>query len=390
MFDVIVCTHARLEAALLREWVLWNHAAGVQHFVIFDNNDVSPGGMRDAFDEAVAPFPTSLVTTHRFPRDVMNDPSLAEMYGLERAVFDSLDVSQENPLKQRCYDMYRHRARWIAFIDMDEVFVALQNITLPEFLAQPQIADDASIGGVGVFWRVSHYSGHFLRPANGALTNYDLCEAHPSNKHIKTIVRGGLGEPAMRIHNAHYMTYAAGRRCITEPLLSPDGCGMYEHLFNESWSRPSSVHFQLNHYYARSIEDFVTKVLRGSYFGNALNSQYHQRHIGNGAYMSNCFRAKDEPTLRAAAKAAALRASLGIPWGPAHLTVPPMDSGTRAWSPALGVFYDAIVSQKTWDEDFYLRANAGRADCLPNPPLDGFGRFWLADTAEGACEYRFT
>lgn len=395
-WDVIVCSHARLEAPLLREWVLWNAAAGVQHFVIYDNNDAAPDGLRDAFDEALAPFPASLVTTARYPRDVMNNPAMAPLYGLDRADFDSLDVAYENPLKQRCFDDYSARAKWIAFIDVDEVFVAVQEgLSLPAFLARPAIADDASIGGVGVFWRMNHYSGHFLRPVDGLLAGYGVCEplSHPmTNKHIKTIVRGQTAEPVMTINNAHFMNYAPGRRCVTEPELLEDGCDYQRHLLNASFRRPASVHFQLNHYYARSVEDFIAKTLRGSYFGDALQAEHHLRHIGNGAYASNCAVALDVPTLRASAAAAALRARLHVPLGPAAAPLPPLPPAYRAWSPVFSAFYDAVASRKVWDEAFYLRENAGRPECQPTPPLDALLLYWIRDATNvstGACSARF-
>jgi drug/metabolite transporter (DMT)-like permease len=389
-WDVIVCSHARMEAPFLREWVLWNYAAGVQHFVIFDNNDAAPGGLSDAFDEALAPFPKSLITILRYPRDVMNNPALAETYGLNRSDFENLDLTMDNPLKQRCYDIYRSSAKWIALIDVDEVFVALQNLTLPAFLAEPQIAEDKSIGGVGVFWRFSHYSGHFLRPKHNLLENFDLCEYHEANKHIKTIARASTMEPTVTIVNAHYMEYHHGYRCVTEPSLLEEGCDIAEHLLNNNWKRPVSVHFQLNHLFSRSVEDFVIKALRGSYFGEKRNNDLHLHHIRGAAYGSNCFRTQDEPSLRAAKHVAALRAELNIPLYIPGSRMPPISKDFRMWSPSLGAFYDAIQARLTWDEAYYLSANAGRPECLPSPPMDGLMRFWADDKANNeTCAFRF-
>jgi solute carrier family 35 protein E3 len=399
-WDVIVCAHARMEAHILRDWVLWNHAAGVQHFVVMDNNDIGPDGMRDDFDGALAPFDRELVTTLKYPKDVMNNISLADQYGLRRADFEGLNLMDDNPLKQRCHDLYRSRARWIAFIDTDEVFVPVQaGLSLPAFLSQSRFSDDETIGGVGVFWRVSHYSGHFLRPQSGRFAEYDLCASHGVNKHIKAIVRGATRSlaPAMQISNAHYMHYAPGWRCVTEANMSSEGCSdqdLGQYLYSSSWARPPSVHFQLNHYALRSIEDYLIKMLRGTFFRSGLPAEYHigHRHLGYWG-ISACAVTVDEPTRRAAVSVEKLRAQLQVPampWSPTQ--VPPMSESFRAFAPSLAEFHAAVLERTVWDEEFYLSSNANRSACLPSTAeMDGLLTFWAANknSTAGGCSVRF-
>jgi hypothetical protein len=55
----------------------------------------------------------------------------------------------------------------------------------------------------------------------------------------------------------------------------------------------------------------------------------------------------------------------------------------------LGILYDAVSKNKTWDEDFYLQANEGRQECAPLPPLDGLMHFWARGGFAAGCSYRF-
>ncbi len=392
-WDVIICGHARLDAHMLREWVLWNAAAGVQHFVIYDNNDIAPGGLADAFDEALAPFPASLVTTERYPKDVMNNVALASKYNLNRSNFDALDMTSNNPLKQRCYDQYHNRARWIAFIDTDEVFVPLiDGLLLPTLLNMPRFATDDSVGGVGFFWRMMAYSGHFSSDGRG-FHDYRACpRASGANRVLKTVAKSLVrGQPAVsRVDHAHFLEYRDGLRCLPETAAASGGdergCS-HADLFGTDWTTfNGSAHMQLNHYFSRSVEDWVRKILRGLYFQVNVDGM---RPGTDFTMNSDCAAVDDVPTARAAERVAALRAALQVPPGPPLGPLPPLSAAARAHQPVIGIFYDAIAAKLTWDEPFYLAENAARPECLPSPPFDALMHFWTRGGFEAGCVYHF-
>jgi hypothetical protein len=388
-----------MEAHILREWVLWNHAAGVQHFVIMDNNDANPNGMRDDLDEALSPFSKDLVTILKFPRDVMNNIDLAPLYGFNRSDFESLDILQENPLKQRCYDIYRSRSKWIAFIDVDEVFVPIQEgLSLPNFLSQAPFSIDEFIGGVGFLWRISHYSGFFSSQSQ-SLSNFDLCEDHATNKHIKPIVRGATRSllPVMRIFNAHFLAYEAGYRCVLEGTLVSEGCSdqdLHKFVLNETWQRPKSVYFQLNHYALRSVSEYLVKFLHGTYMGEKLQSEHHLRHLAGYSGFSSCRRVQDISTQRSATVVRSFKKLLNIEDSvPPSLQSMSISQSVRNWSPPLGEFFDALKDKKSWDENYYLQVNQNKSECYPTSQLDGLLTFWGANRASfsngGPCKVRF-
>lgn len=88
-----------------------------------------------------------------------------------------------------CVSRFRHRHRWLAFIDADE-FIVLHDAgpslrhQLPSFLERYD-----EHGGLAINWVVFGSSGHAARPAGGVLVNYVSClqPQQEQNAHVKVI-----------------------------------------------------------------------------------------------------------------------------------------------------------------------------------------------------------
>lgn len=224
-WDVIACAQARMEAHLLRKWILSNHAAGIQHFIIMDNNDARPDGEHDDFYSVIAQFDRGLVTTLRFPRDVVNNPSLAEQYGLRRK--DFLGLEGDNALMKRCYDMYRIQARWIAFMNVTEIFVPHENQLLPaSYLSQPHVLSNESIRSVDSVSCVSNLSTQ--TSTTSTLAEYVPCE--PGMHRLTTIARGATKTfareeikshqlPTVSSNIRHLLSMGCAASCQTVPYF---------------------------------------------------------------------------------------------------------------------------------------------------------------------------
>ena len=394
-WDVIACTSARMDADLLRSWVLWNHVAGIEHFVIMDNNDVSPAGLKDDIDEQLGPLiRAGLVTVHRYYKDVMNNLTLAGEYGLIASDYESLYASYgDNQLKRRCYDLYHPRAKWVAFIDVDEVFVSIDDSArnIAQFLNRP-IFSSKHIGGVGFFWRFTSYTGHFLRPGSeDSFSPFKLCErTYWPNRHIKTVVRGTLGghqRPLLDIGNAHYMDYVPGYSCVLENAPEdPLGCVEEATRLNVSWLPSPSQAFQINHYYSRSFEDYATKASRGVFF-----NQSRDITLMPGTFtVASCSMVFDLPTARAASRVDALRKRIGLHSPPKNSKRAQLsskwadDSGTIQ-----GLLAQALSERRDWDQAYYLEANENNEECTPTPPEDTFIHFINTGYAAG-CNFQFS
>ena len=56
-----------MDAHPLQSWALWNHIAGIEHFITMNINDVSHAGKKDDFEQAVQPLvERGLVTVHNY------------------------------------------------------------------------------------------------------------------------------------------------------------------------------------------------------------------------------------------------------------------------------------------------------------------------------------
>ena len=101
-----VCAIAKNEGPYFREWIEWHLAQGVEKFYIYDNEST------DGTREVLQPYIERGVVDYRYWPG----------YRRQLAAYDD------------CMDRYRFAARWIAFIDLDEFIVPLQNASIPAFL----------------------------------------------------------------------------------------------------------------------------------------------------------------------------------------------------------------------------------------------------------------
>ena len=127
-----VCAIFKDEAEYLPEWVTFHRLMGVETFYLYDNDST------DDWRRALHPELTSgLVRVTPWPAE----PRDAQLSAY-----------------RDCLKRYRHQARWIAFLDIDEFLFSPRGQSLPQVLAAfPPFA------GVVVAWRV-YGTGGIARP----------------------------------------------------------------------------------------------------------------------------------------------------------------------------------------------------------------------------------
>lgn len=374
-WTLIACISCRMEAHNLREWIVWNHLAGIEHFVIFNNNDIAPTGQHDNVTGALQFFiERGLVTIIPGHKDAMNNPQLADEYGLQspfgKRFFETLNMKIGNPLKHRCWEMYKYRAKWIAFIDNDEYFTPIKPYaTLPEML----LNRFNTKAGVGFFWKIASYTGHFLRPADGSVSHYKLCKWHPSNRHIKTIAQPQL---INGVDNAHYLGYPTPNAgCVTDDGTST-GCDV-SNLWKEDWF-PVYQEFSLNHYFSRSVEEFLRKSLRGIHYNK--DGDYLRKDMPGH---SDCELVDDGPTNHMIGRVKAQMAAWNLTqWPLEDMSAQVLSSEIK--DDFLRQLVEAVQQRKSWNETFYMHENRNKQECLPPGFRDGFIHYWLSNTPK-AC-----
>ena len=105
-YYLAVCAIAKNEGPYFKEWIDWHLSKGVEKFYIYDNEST------DCTKEVLAPYIESGIVDYTF----------FPGHRRQLAAYDD------------CLDRHRTDARWIAFIDLDEFIVPVQDRTIPEFL----------------------------------------------------------------------------------------------------------------------------------------------------------------------------------------------------------------------------------------------------------------
>lgn len=151
----------------------------------------------------------------------------------------------------QAYLKFSDAVDWMAFIDGDEFLFPTQadtiDIPLAEYVDKP-------VSALGVYWSCFGSSGHIQEPKGLIIENYKYRagSGYANNRHIKSIVRGGLGKPFLPPDNPHYFqtplgTYDENLRLITQ------GWTDYQPTYNK---------FRINHYATQSrsfFENFKSK-----------------------------------------------------------------------------------------------------------------------------------
>lgn len=219
-FGVLVVCIVKDEAAYLEEWLAYHVGLGVDHFAIYDN------GSTDDSAELLARYQNhGLVTRIDWP-----------MEGGQLAAYN------------HALRFFGGVTDWLAYFDVDEFVVPLQDDDIPSLLAR---FDDAAV--VRVPRLDFGYSGHRQPPGGLTIDAYtqvanvlDLDADLPPR--VKSIVRPEAIS-AVDIHLAF-------------PADVPPP-GVPTATAEESVRKVA----QLNHYYTRSFEEFESKRFRGSATG---------------------------------------------------------------------------------------------------------------------------
>ena len=182
------------------------------------------------------------------------DDTLEVLLRLQRT-FDlqvfTLSADLERPqlgAYQHAYERFGAEVDWMAFIDSDE------------FLYSPAIHDmrqvltpyaDRDLSALGVYWLCFGSNGYLQEPAGLITENYTrrAPDDFAPNRHVKSIVRGGLGDTVHAGHNSHLFQTPRG---TVDELLRPVTEGFAEH------AQPSHTRLRINHYVCQSYEYFKT------------------------------------------------------------------------------------------------------------------------------------
>ena len=229
LYDLAAVAIMKNEGHYLKEWLDYHLLAGVDHFFIYDN------GSTDNQAEIAAPYvKAGLVDYISAPGDVM------QMATFNEAVRD-----------------FKFLCRYMTFIDSDEFIFPKTNQSIVAVVDEILSANQ-NAAGVAINWQCFGSNGHETADYSRGVTERftrrapsDWIPKTHGNAHIKTVA-----DPRKidYFRNSHYAIYLEPFNAVNE-----DGGGV-KGPFNEPVTAKKIV---VNHYYAKTPEEFSTKIRRG-------------------------------------------------------------------------------------------------------------------------------
>lgn len=199
------------------EWIAFHLAVGFNQFYIYCHK--TDDGMKETLLE------------------------LAKRCSIEVFALEMDDFPQIAAYRH-AWDNFGDTVDWMAFIDGDELLFPTQAQSMQEALA-PYAQRELS--ALGVFWKCYGSSGHVADPEGLLLETHPRHSSHDflSNRHIKSIVRGGEKVDPCRSHlfDTELGTFDENMRPITHGLMRD--------------LPPSYDALRINHYVVPSRQFFV-------------------------------------------------------------------------------------------------------------------------------------
>ncbi len=218
------------------EWLRFHHAAGVRHFILYDNG--STDGTVERI-QAALPAETYSIIPWRF---IARDPRAGITFHNQVLAFS------------HAFSNFAGQYRWMSCVDIDEFLIPTEHKSIPEALEA--IGDFSNIS---LPWQMFGTSGFARPPDGGVLQNYLMRERPGSEgalmRSCKCVV-DGTNVTSVRVHS--YETADMG-----DQTANTAG-----HLFKNDVREGSAFHaagpLRLHHYYTLSQAEFDAKMARGS------------------------------------------------------------------------------------------------------------------------------
>ena len=216
-----ICTIQRNRGPWIVEWIAFHYLMGFRHFYFFAHRCTDQ---------------TADILAHLQRRLDIKAFVLA----------DDVDRPQLQAY-QYAYENFGQEVDWMAFIDGDEFLFPTKSQTLVTPLTK---LDDGRMSALGVYWSCFGSNDFFLEPPGLITENYRYRapDDFSRNAHIKSIVRGGLGDAVRVSSNAHI-------------FITPNGTFDENHtLISNGYTdnSPSWKDVRINHYVCQSKSYFTS------------------------------------------------------------------------------------------------------------------------------------
>jgi hypothetical protein len=231
--SLAICAIVKNEFDYLLEWIAYHRVVGVDHFLIYNNSAADDDGTTELLNKLHRIGAVDLVQWPDRPNWIL--PSGVQVRPQIPAYYDGVE-------------RLRHKAEWVALVDVDEFIVPMREKDLPSTL---KLYDE--FGGVGPNWRVFGSSGAEKKMDAPVCKRFTMASSRETfiNHHVKTIAKPQL---IRKIHT---------HRPFLENGVFVDERGRE---IKDERGIHNSVSYdiiRINHYFTKSRQEWLEKVARG-------------------------------------------------------------------------------------------------------------------------------
>ena len=242
--NVCICTIGKEENRYIREFILYYEKLGVDKIFLYDNNDKKSEHFEDVIKDYI-------------------DKGFVKIFnwrGIERPHFKAIND---------CYFQFNKEYDWLIFYDIDEFIHLSNHKNIKQFLNDKKFNKCKKIYLNWVLHTdndLIHYENLSLFKRFPAIEKDAIINNNFSQK-VKSIVRGNISNfiIANNSHTSHI---------ITDSVNACNGFGKEINLDEEFYLPNSDANYNyIDHFYTKSVEEFVNKIKRGSAV-NANNEKF--------------------------------------------------------------------------------------------------------------------
>ncbi len=197
-YTLAIAAIFRDEAPYLKEWIEFHRLVGFEHFYLFDNLS------RDNYREVLQPYV---------------DAGIVELFSWPIEHYANSDWDELQCLAyERALYFARGKAKWLAFLDVDEFLFSMKDDRLEDSLKKYE-----DFGGLAINWQVFGTSSVPKIPEGRLLIEtllLKLSERDPMNQVVKSLVRPDRVEGCP---SSHFMEYKPGYHQVNSDCIRFEG-----------------------------------------------------------------------------------------------------------------------------------------------------------------------
>jgi len=240
------CGLGKKENLYSRQLISYYLNLGVEKFIFGDNNEPNTEKLSDVLQDYINNGTVDIIDI------IGNTIGQSEFYGI----------------------LYKKRCEWLSFFDFDEYLVMYfeegKNLTLKEFLSN-QLFDKCE--SITFNWLIYNDNDLVYYDNRTFLERFTKpCFEEPLNKYVKSIVRGNLDRQP-------YIDKKTNHRPVPEIKVC-NSTGDLLSTYSDTYP-PNYKNGYLIHFYRKTAEEYITKILKGTCGGNKFDINRLDEYINS-------------------------------------------------------------------------------------------------------------